>query len=106
LEITAKGFDTMPKGFGNRWWPSVHEEKSEFDRVAPQGDPGKGRPTRPSLTVFASAFPSANHKPLINNENKTLTCSRASRKKLVDYVIRRFNLSSARLNKPQGLDLR
>ena len=27
-------------------------------------------------------------------------------KSLLDYVIRRFNLSSARLNKPQGLDLR
>ena len=27
-------------------------------------------------------------------------------KSFLDYVIRRFNLSSARLNKPQGLDLR
>jgi hypothetical protein len=27
-------------------------------------------------------------------------------KNLFNYVIRRFNLSSARLNKPQGLDLR
>ena len=27
-------------------------------------------------------------------------------KKLFDYVIRRFNLSRARLNKPQGLDVR
>jgi hypothetical protein len=27
-------------------------------------------------------------------------------KKEVDYVIRRFNLFSAQLNKPQGLDLR
>jgi hypothetical protein len=27
-------------------------------------------------------------------------------KSLFDYVIRRFNLPSARLNKPQGLDLR
>jgi len=44
LEMRAKGFDTMPKGFGNRWWPSVHEEKSEFDRVAPQGDRTKPRP--------------------------------------------------------------
>ena len=25
---------------------------------------------------------------------------------VLDYVIRRFNLSSARLSKPQGLDLR
>ena len=24
-----------------RWSPSVHEEKSEFDRVAPKGDPTK-----------------------------------------------------------------
>jgi hypothetical protein len=27
-------------------------------------------------------------------------------KSLLDYVIRRFNVSSARLNKPQGLNLR
>ena len=33
----------MPKGFGNRWWPSVHEEKSEFDRVAHRGDRTKPR---------------------------------------------------------------
>jgi len=35
-----------------------------------------------------------------------LTCGRGSSKSLLDYVIRRFNLPSARLNKPQGLDLR
>ena len=34
------------------------------------------------------------------------TYCRGSGKNLLDYVIRRFNLSSARLNKPQGLDLR
>jgi hypothetical protein len=39
-------------------------------------------------------------------DNKGLIGSRTSRKNLLDYVIRRFNLSSARLNKPQGLDLR
>lgn len=26
-----------------RWSPSVHEEKSEFDRVAPKGDPTKAQ---------------------------------------------------------------
>ena len=35
-----------------------------------------------------------------------LTYGRGSSNCLLDYVIRRFNLSSARLNKPQGLDLR
>jgi len=30
---------------------------------------------------------------------------RRTGKNLLDYVIRRFNLSSARLNKPEGLDL-
>ena len=29
-----------------------------------------------------------------------------SRKRILGYVTRRFNLSSARLNKPQGLGLR
>jgi hypothetical protein len=37
---------------------------------------------------------------------KSSTNFRKSCKSLLDYVIRRFNLSSARLNKPQGLDLR
>ena len=32
----------MPKGFGNRSSPSVHEENSQFDRVAHKGDPAKG----------------------------------------------------------------
>jgi hypothetical protein len=36
----------------------------------------------------------------------TLDNCRGSIKSLLDYVIRRFTLSSARLNKPQGLDLR
>jgi len=38
--------------------------------------------------------------------NKSSKDSRDDGKSLLDYVIRRFNLSSARLNKPQGLDLR
>ena len=67
MEMTAKGFETMPKGFGNRSLPSVHEEKSEFDRVAPKGDPTKRRPTRRGPPVFAFAFLGANHKPLINS---------------------------------------
>jgi len=44
LEMTPKGFGTMPKGFGNRSLPSVHEEKSEFDRVAHCSDRTKPRP--------------------------------------------------------------
>jgi hypothetical protein len=36
------------KGFGNRWSPSVREEKSEFDRVAAPGNPWKRTPTRPA----------------------------------------------------------
>ena len=36
----------------------------------------------------------------------TLDNCRGSSKSLLDYVIRRFNLSSPRLNKPQRLDLR
>jgi hypothetical protein len=38
--------------------------------------------------------------------NKRSTNGRGSRKNALDYVIGRFNLPSARLNKPQGLDLR
>jgi len=30
--MTAKGFETMPKGFGNRSSPSVHEENSKIDK--------------------------------------------------------------------------
>jgi len=40
--MTAKGFETMPKGFGNRSSPSVHQENSQSDRVAHKGDPAKG----------------------------------------------------------------
>jgi hypothetical protein len=57
LQSTAKGFGTMgkpfgmtdkplammAKGFGNRSSPSVHEENSQFDRVAQKGDPGERR---------------------------------------------------------------
>jgi hypothetical protein len=39
-------------------------------------------------------------------ENKARQVVAASDKNALDYVIRRFNLSSARLNKPQELDLR
>jgi len=35
LETTAKGFETMPKDFGKRSSPSIHEESCQFDRVAP-----------------------------------------------------------------------
>jgi hypothetical protein len=61
---SSKSLETTAKGFGNGSSPSVGEEKSEFDRVAPQGDPTKRRPTRPSLAVCALAFWSANHKRL------------------------------------------
>jgi len=39
-------------------------------------------------------------------ENQSSTDCRDDGKNPLNYVIRRFNLSSARLNKPQGLDLR
>jgi hypothetical protein len=31
--MTTKGAETMPKGLGNRWSPSVDEGKSEFYRA-------------------------------------------------------------------------
>jgi hypothetical protein len=37
---------------------------------------------------------------------KSSTDFRGLSKSLLDYLFRRFTLSSARLNKPQGLDLR
>jgi len=42
----------------------------------------------------------------IRIHDKISTDYRDDDKRFLDYVIRRFNLSSARLNKPQGLDLR
>jgi hypothetical protein len=44
LEMTAKGFETMPKGFENGSSPCVHEEKSELGSIAPQGDPTEPGP--------------------------------------------------------------
>jgi len=64
LKTATKGVETTGKGIGNRSSPSVHEGNSEVCHVARQRDPAKRRPTRPSLTVFALAFSSANHKPL------------------------------------------
>jgi len=40
--MTAKDFETTPKGFGNSSSPSAREENSRFDRVAHKGDPTKG----------------------------------------------------------------
>jgi len=40
--MTDKPLEMTAKGFGNRSAPSVHEEKSQFDRVAHKGDPAKG----------------------------------------------------------------
>ena len=39
---------------------------------------------------------------LIHLKKERLTCSRVSRKNLLNYVIRRFNFSSARLISPRG----
>ena len=41
-------------------------------------------------TIHVTIF----HKLLVNNENKRLTCSRGSRKNLLDYVIPQFQLIS------------
>jgi hypothetical protein len=47
------------------------------------------------------------HEPhAVRGVQQRSTDCRDDGKSLLDYVIRRFNLSSARLNKPQGLDLR
>ncbi len=40
---TSKPLEMTAKGFGNRSAPSVHEENSQFDRVAQKGDPGERR---------------------------------------------------------------
>ncbi len=81
LEMTAKGVETTGKpfgmtgkGVGNRSSRSVREENSEFGRVAPQGDPAKRSPTRPSLAVFAWAFSSANHNPLDHRQFRRFPC--------------------------------
>jgi hypothetical protein len=44
--------------------------------------------------------------PKTHRTNVQYTTLGSTGKFVLDYVIRRFNLSSARLNKPQGLDLR
>jgi hypothetical protein len=44
--------------------------------------------------------------PALNQKRKGLDTMARILYTTFDYVIRRFNLSSARLNKPQGLDLR
>jgi hypothetical protein len=43
---------------------------------------------------------------IATGEHKARQIAAMMVKPLLNYVIRRFNLSSARLNKPQGLDLR
>jgi hypothetical protein len=61
------------------------------------------------LTAFLeleSAIRAAEHPEDCEGREITLDNCRGSTKCLLDYVIRRFNLSSARLNKPHGLDLR
>src|SRR5436309_6118578 len=54
LEMAPKPLGTTAKGFENRSQRSVREEKSEFDRAAPEGDPWKRRPTRPSRRLIVS----------------------------------------------------
>ncbi len=107
------------KGIGNRSSRSVREENSEFGRVAPQGDPAKRSPTRPSLAVFAGRSQAQITSRLtIGNFADSLAVFAAPKRiglkshirlwgvllKAFDYAIRRLNaLSAGPKNRLRGL---
>jgi hypothetical protein len=65
-------------------------------------------PTKSAVRLLNSnlRFARLNAQRIAERVKQSSTTCRGSSKNFLDYVIRRFNLPSARLNKPQGLDLR